>query len=273
MVLARRRSQNRGKSWCYTAAASLKDLTVKEKASDRTGRRPHDRHDAVPGPRGGHQFDPPQSRPSGSLHLVAGRARPVGRPHATESRNAGRVHRRARHRSRLDHEDQAADGARNAGADRARAGRREHDRRGHASRRPGRGDARQPQPTAIGRHPRAARAPPRARAVHDALIRTRVSRTAAAFSRGVGRRDHPRTGGHHRRCQSGLARALRLLRRRCAHRHAAHGSVRARYPSRAEGRARGLPAGQVVGPRPQGSGAAVGRIQLAVGSLAHPGGL
>ena len=119
--------------------------------------------------------------------------------------------------------------------------------------------------------PRAARAPPGAGAVDDAVLGARVSRAAAEIPRRVGRRDHARAGRHHRRCQSGLARAVRLFRRRCAHRHAAHGSVRAGYPSRAEGRAGRLPAGQVDGPRPQGSGAAVGRLQPAAGALAHQG--
>ena len=98
----------------------------------------------------------------------------VGCPHAAQSRDAGRLHRRARHRPGLAHEDQAAERARDAGADRARAGRRGRDRRGDALGRPGRGDARQPQPPAVGRDPRAARLPPRARAV-DARCPRRAS--------------------------------------------------------------------------------------------------
>ncbi len=71
------------------------------------------------------------------------------------------------------------------------------------------------------------------------------------FPRGLGRRHHARAGRHHRGCQPRLAGAVRLLRRRCADRHAADGFVRAGNASGAQRRARRLPAGQVDRPRPQ----------------------
>ena len=59
--------------------------------------------------------------------------------------------------------------------------------------------------------------------------------------------------------------------RRCAHRHAAHGFVRAGDASRAQRRSGGLLAGQVVGSWPQGAGAAVGRLHLGARAAAHQG--
>ena len=52
---------------------------------------------------------------------------------------------------------------------------------------------------------------------------------------------------------------------------AAHGSVRAGNASGAQRRAGRLLAGQVVGPRPQGAGAAVGRLDLGARIAAHQG--
>ncbi len=103
------------------------------------------------------------------------------------------------------------------------------------------------------------------------VVGARVPRTAAELSRGLGRCDHARAGRHHRRCQPRMARAVRLFGRRRADRHAAHGSVRAGDASRAQGRAGRLPAGQVVGPRPEGAGAALGRLELGAGTSAHQG--
>ena len=117
---------------------------------------------------------------------------------------------------------------------------------------------------------RAARIPPGAGAVDHAVLGARVPRAAAEFPRRLGRRDHPRAGRHHRRCQSRLARTVRLLGRRCADRHAADGSVRAGDASGAEGRAGRLPAGQVDRPRAQGAGAALGRLQPAARADAAP---
>ena len=73
----------------------------------------------------------------------------------------------------------------------------------------------------------ASRLSPGARALDHVVFGPRVPRAAAEFSRRVGRRHHARAGRHHRRCKSRVARAVRLFRRRCAHRHAAHGPVRA----------------------------------------------
>ena len=156
----------------------------------------------------------------------------VGRHHAAQSGDAGRVHRRARHRSVLDHEDQAADRPRNAGADRARD---QVDEAAIAeAMRLGAQDVvtlanRSRLQSVATRELRAL--PARAGAVDHALLGARVPRAAAEIPRGLGGRHHPRAGGHHRRCQPRVARAVRLLRRRCAHRHAADGPVRAWKPT------------------------------------------
>ncbi len=138
--------------------------------------------------------------------------------------------------------------------------------------RPGRagcGDAGQPQPAAIGCDPGAPRLPPGTRALDHTVVGSRVSRAAAEFPRRLRRRHHARAGRHHRGCEPRMARAVRLFGRRRAHRHAAHGSVRAGDSSCAQGRPGRLPAGQVGGSRPEGAGAAVGRLELGARAAAH----
>ena len=167
---------------------------ARELTSDRTGRRSNDRHDAVAGPRRGNQQHAAKGRPPGALHLAAGRPRSRGRADAAQSRDADCIHRRAGNRPRIDHEDQAADGPGDAGADRARTRRRGRDCGRDAPRRAGRGHVGQSQPPAVGRDARAARLSPGARALHDAVVGARVPRAAAEVSRGLGRRHHARAG-------------------------------------------------------------------------------
>ena len=108
---------------------------------------------------------------------------------------------------------------------------------------------------------RAARLSPGAGALQTFSSAREYREQLQRLPRGLGRCDHARAGRHHRRCQQRVARAVRLLGRGCAHRHAADGSVRARDPSGAEGRAGGLPAGQVDRSCAQGAGAALGRLE------------
>ena len=144
------------------------------------------------------------------------------------------------------HEGQAAERARDAGADRARATsmRRRSPRRCAWARQDVVTLANRSRLQSVATRELRAYRLERALSTH-AVLGARVSRTAAEFSRRLGRRHHARAGRHHRRCQPRVARAVRLFGRRCAHRHAAHGFVRAGDASRAQGRAGRVPAGQV----------------------------